>query len=145
MPEADNNPRPVASQGLAARGVAAPEEKRGDEQVRQPLNEAQRRAAHLDKIKDEQPDECYERRGKELTSLYEVHLANVQEAHAEHPTPSLPFEEMEMEDQLRWNEKRTAVDSANRAYNRAVKAACAGHRDEDIHLAKLRADAKPAA
>lgn len=144
MPEA-NNPRPVSDAALVARGVATPETKPAPEEVKQPLNERQRWAAHLAKIKDEEPDAQQERRGKELTSLYEVHLANVQEAHAEHPTPALPFQEMEVADQLRWNEKRKVIDSANRAYNRAVKLACAGHRDEDIHLAKHRADAKPSA
>lgn len=142
MPEANSSSRPPAIPE-AAREVSVRDDKR--EEVKQPLNEAQRRKVHLDKIKDEEPEERHERRIAELATVYETHLANVHEAHEAHPTPALPFQEMEEADQVRWNEKRKTIDSANRAYNRAVKLACAGHRDEDIHLAKVRATAKPAA
>lgn len=85
------------------------------------------------------------RRAAELSALLSAHLDNVREAHEMYPTPipvtsrRLPgrgFGDWGEADQKRWNEKQKVLASANIAYNRAVRAACQRHRDEDIELSR---------
>ena len=84
-------------------------------------------------VKSETHQEVSARRAAELSAILDTHHANVNKVHEDHPTPpGKKFHELTEEEQRSHNLKREVIDSANRAYNRAVKAACTRHRDEEL-------------
>jgi hypothetical protein len=82
-------------------------------------------------VKPETHDEASRRRKAELDVLFATHRANVDDAHRDYPTrPTAQFADMDDAEAARWNQRRLVIDSANRAYNRAVKVAVAHHLAE---------------
>jgi hypothetical protein len=77
--------------------------------------------------------EASARRAAELGALLTTHQENVARAHEAHPTPpGVKFHDLSEAHQKRYNEKVKVIASANTAYCRQVKLACARHRDEDL-------------
>lgn len=86
-------------------------------------------------------DDTSRRRAAELGGLFDVHKVNVDQAHKDYPTRSgSQFMEMDHAERERWNERRKVIDSANKAYNRAVKEAVKRHAEEDRIFAKKQTD-----
>lgn len=110
-----------------------------------PPTEKERKAAHLDMVAKEDDKARFDRRASELKTQLDIHFENINQAHEKYPYRRIAFEDMTEAEQRNWNERRNDIDMANKAYHRAVKATCAAHSDEDIHLAKLRADAAKSA
>ncbi len=107
------------------------------EEVRQPETPEERRKNKFAKLHEEDDDARSQRRASELAQLLVVHQSNIQEAHDAYPAPlHRDWEAMTPDQQRAWNERRSKIDSANKAYNRAVQAAIAEHRAEDVHLAQ---------
>lgn len=78
-------------------------------------------------------DERSAARASELAVLMDTHRDNVKQANEMYPTPpGAKFSDMSPDEQRRHNARRAHVDSANTAYCRSVRLACARHRDEDL-------------
>jgi hypothetical protein len=107
------------------------------EKVTLPPTEAERKKLHLASVEKEDDDSRYKRRAGEYQVLLGTHFENVNNAHASYPTRNILWEDMDEDEQRRWNEKRLAIDSANRAYHLAVNQAFNGHAEEDAHLARV--------
>jgi len=71
-----------------------------------------------------------ERRESEQGAALSQHTADIELAYEMFPTPNVPFEEMAPEDRQRWQQKRAAIDSANKKYHDAIRLAGRRHREE---------------
>lgn len=115
MSEADNNP--------PAKGSERSGSKSGDFEKAKPAPKDD-----LSKVKADT-------RKQELDGIHKNHLANVERAHLDHPTPDVKFHLMSEDEQRRWNEKSTAIAAHNRAYYLAVNAAVARHAAPSVEEA----------
>jgi hypothetical protein len=115
------------------------------QEVKLPPNEAERRKLRLEKAAGEDDDVRSERHATELKVHLDTHFENIGKIHTDYPTPDKPYLAMTHSEQLTWNEKRKQIDMANRAYHLAIKRTCAEHREESVHVAKVRAAAAKAA
>jgi hypothetical protein len=104
-----------------------------------PPTEAERKQLHFAVVEKEGDDARYKRRDAEYKGLLATHWENINNAHASYPTRSILWEDMDEDEQRRWNEKRKVIDSANRAYHLAVNRTFNGHAEENAHLARVAA------
>jgi len=74
-----------------------------------------------------------ERRGNELSGHLDEHMERIKKINKDYPTPfGVRFQDMVPADQLRWNQKRAALDKANRDYHYAIKDAVGRHMNEEV-------------
>lgn len=127
MPELNNEDVPMKDDTAPAPEV-----------VKKPPTEAERKTAHLAMVANEGEEDRVKRRASEFQALTNVHVDNVKKSHDMYPTRRIDYLKMDQDEQRRWNDKRKNIDQANRAYHLAVRRVANDHREEDIHLAKLR-------
>lgn len=113
------------------------------EKVKLPETPAERKKRKLAMIETESHEDRSKRRAEEFDRHVRAHQEIIKQSHEKYPAPfctkSAPWEGFTREQKILWNDRRTDIDQANRAYHNAVRKTFADHLGEDEHLKQLRA------
>lgn len=135
--------------------VAAPAPAAAPEVAVKPDTPSEAQKKRLTRALKETDDERSERRAGELKTHFDAHMENIKGIHAAYPASfftkgsydELLLNEKAFKDAVEAdNARRVQIDSANKAYHRAVRATFADHQAEDHHIRSEQAKAaRPAA